>query len=109
MSLMMEQASTEDSTTMSNTLTCKTCKKKFSYDDWKNNTNCTNPNCKCPQVQNARQMTDEIVSKLKEKAKNKIDIQINDVPHGYEKTKAQYYYPMPKVMTGLVTPPNGKK
>ncbi len=90
-------------------VTCKQCKKQFSFEEWNSNKVCDNENCQRPCAQTSMQMAKKVIHQIQENLRNNIEVKYNDIPNNYnDESKSLYYYEVPQVMVTLVTPKNRK-
>lgn len=87
-------------------VTCKLCKCRFDRLEWMENTNCDVANCRCPSIKKARAMTKRVIEIAQESSRNRVDIQLHEVPHDRDDDTdlGQFYVKVPEVMTMMVTP-----
>jgi len=72
------------------------------------NTDCDNPNCRCPAVKAAREMTTNVIENAqnaaRETASTNIKTSWDKIPPNRDTNVGQYYVTVPEVMSILVTP-----
>ena len=95
-------------------LQCKECDVWFPRLAWMKNTNCDNPNCKCPEVKKLRDQANQVINKAMESSRvNVVNINRSFIdPTGYEEQTPQYMVDTPDVMVIDVIVPKqfrGKK
>lgn len=92
---------------------CKLCDKRFERLEWMKNKDCDNPNCRCPEIQKLKQITNQVIDKASRSssAANIQSIKRNTLPTGYEEKVNQYMVDVPDVMVVDIIVPktNGKK
>lgn len=83
-------------------ITCRECKRVF--DDrleWMTNKVCENPNCRCPEVQRAMNMTTNAIEKAKTKPYIHI-VKQSPVKEDIDGKVSQYYIEVPDVISTTI-------
>ncbi len=82
---------------------CKLCDKRFDRLEWMKNKECDNPNCRCPEVQKLKKVTQQVINKASESSEAAVNGNVQamhrgTVPTGYKADTPQYMVDVPDVL-----------